>query len=283
MAAGVKDGRRVGGTGSPGAVLVTGACGGLGGAVVQALADRGYRVFAADMDRAGLARRSWPSGVTPLEMDVTDTRSVRRAMEQTGEVAASLRGLVCCAGLFVGGPLVEVEPERVLRVLDVNVAGAQRTAAAALPLLSKSRGTIVLISSEVVRCAVPFTGPYMMSKCALEAFASTLRRELLRLGVGVAVVRPGAIRTDLLRGAEDAFGGMEAASAFSGPLRRARAALHRERETGMEPAAAARVVVRALENGGRRRLYSVRNDLGRAVLGLLPPSLGDALIRRFMK
>jgi NAD(P)-dependent dehydrogenase (short-subunit alcohol dehydrogenase family) len=266
-----------------GAILVTGACGGLGYAVVSALVTRGFTVFAADSDRTALARLTWPAGVMPLEMDVTDQGSSRRAMEEVERAAPALHGIVCAAGVFEGGPLVEADPGRVLRALDVNVVGAERTACLAFPLLARGHGVVVLISSEVVRCAVPFTGPYTMSKVALEAFAATLRRELRPSGVRVAVVRSGAIDTGLLSRAEASFAGMEAGSAFAVQIRRARTALHRERERGMEPERAARVVVKALESPKPRRLYSVGNDPARAVLGGLPAFMADALIGRFMK
>jgi NAD(P)-dependent dehydrogenase (short-subunit alcohol dehydrogenase family) len=284
MSGGARKGPQSGGMDEPArAVLVTGACGGLGLAVVQALAERGFAVFAADSDREALARIEWPAGAVPLEMDVTDQGSSRRALVKVGRRTPALHGVVCAAGVFAGGPLVEADPGVVLRALDVNVVGAQRTAALAFPLLCRGGGTVVLISSEVVRCAVPFTGPYMMSKVALEAFAVTLRRELCRAGVRVVVVRSGAIATGLLAGVEASFAGMETGSAFGAQVRHARAALRRERERGMEPARAARVVVSALAGGRPRRLYSVGNDPGRAVLGLLPHFLADALIGRFMR
>jgi NAD(P)-dependent dehydrogenase (short-subunit alcohol dehydrogenase family) len=264
-------------------ILVTGACGGLGFAVTAGLAARGVTVFASDADRAALAGREWAPGVVPLPMDVTNRDSVAEAIAEAGRATDSLHGIACCAGIFTGGPLVEVDCREVMRILEVNVVGVQRVVSAAFPLLARGGATVVTISSEAVRCAVPFNGPYMMSKCALEAYSATLRRELSLCGIRVVVVQPGAIRTRLLLNANAAFARMEAGSAFGAQLRLARAALDREWRKGMEPGEVAEVVVRALMSGRPRLLYRVGNDPSRSVLGMMPRSLADALIRRFMR
>ena len=96
---------------------------------------------------------------------------------------------------------------------------------------------------------MPFTGPYSMSKSALEAYADSLRRELQSLGIRVSVIQPGAFRTTLLARAREseALNRGTAASPFSAPLDRARDMLDRESESGMAPDRVARRVIHALE------------------------------------
>ena len=271
-----------GGSAPPRSFLVTGACGGLGSAVTAMLAARGAFVFAADADTDALARLPRNERTLSVVMDVTDPGSVRTAREALQQSEAGLDGIVCAAGIYAGGPLIEVPGEVVRRALDVNVMGAVRVVNEFFPLLREGRGRIVFISSESTRVALPFTGPYVMSKRALEAYAETLRRELARLGTRVTVIQPGAIRTSLLRSAARSLDAESALPLYREAMRRARKVLEREIDSGMEPARVARVIVHALECRWPRRLVRVGNDPLRALLSYLPSSWVDALVRKFL-
>jgi NAD(P)-dependent dehydrogenase (short-subunit alcohol dehydrogenase family) len=263
-------------------VIVSGACGGLGAAVTEMLAARGVTVFAADLDAAAPARRRWPPNAVPLVMDVTSSAGVADALRAVPG-AAGLDGLVCCAGIFTAGPLVEAREEALSRAFDVNVMGAYRLVREAYPLLARRGGTIVLISSESARFAMPFNGPYTMSKYALEAYADCLRRELLTRGVKVAVIQPGSFRSGLLRNADEVVGTRAADAPFARQLATVRRLLRREWDTGMGAEQVARAVVRALYAEKPRPRYRVGNDPLRVMLRVLPARTADALIKGFMR
>lgn len=262
--------------------LVTGAGGGLGSSVVRLLAAGGCTVFAADASAEALRGLRGIAGVVPVRMDVTSAAGVARARASIGRKAARLDGIVCCAGIFRGGALVEVPEADMLASLDVNVMGAFRVAREFVPLLAAPGGRIVVVGSEVSRCAMPFTGPYTVSKCGLDALADVLRRELMFLGIGVVVVQPGAIRTALLAGAGAAMRAARRGSAFAEQLQRALPILAREREKGMDPSRVARVVARALVSPRPRPVIRVGNNAPRAALGMLPRGVVDLAIRCFM-
>ena len=263
------------------AYLVTGACGGVGAAVTDMLASRGATVFAADSRRTVLKR--WPRSmpVRPLLMDVTDAASIKKAGRTIQQSAAGLDGIVCAAGIYVGGPLLDVADEELRRVLDVNVLGAAHVVRELMPLL-RHGSTLAFISSESTRAAMPFTGPYVMSKRALEADAETLRRELLPLGIRVTVIQPGAIRTPLLGSAARSLASDSARAVYRGALRSAERVLLREMETAMDPSRVARVIVRALERRRPRQRRRVGNNRLRAFVSYLPASWIDAFLRRFL-
>src|SRR5687767_6373243 len=90
-------------TNTNGAVLVTGANGGIGAATVRALAARGLTVFAAV--RGDSSAVDGIEGVRVVELDVTDPGSVARAAEQVAQQTAGLRAVVNNAGVIVQGPL----------------------------------------------------------------------------------------------------------------------------------------------------------------------------------
>ena len=263
------------------AYLVTGACGGVGAAVTDMLASRNAVVFAADSQRTVL--KHWPRSmpVRPVLMDVTDGASIRKARQTIRESAAGLDGIICAAGIYVGGPLIDVADEELRRALDVNVLGAARVVREFMPLLRRG-SRLVFVSSESTRVLMPFTGPYVMSKRALEAYAETLRRELLPLGIRITVIQPGAIRTPLLGSAARSLKSDTARAVYRGALRSAERVLLREMETGMDPSRVAHVILRAMECRRPPRRRRVGNNRLRAFVSFLPASWIDAFLRRFL-
>jgi NAD(P)-dependent dehydrogenase (short-subunit alcohol dehydrogenase family) len=263
-------------------VLVTGAAGGLGTSLCDLLAASGDAVFASDVVPGARRLHAPKPGVVPLRMDVASARDVARARQRVEAITDGLDGLVCCAGIFRAGALIEADEAEMELALDINVMGAFRTVREFFPLLAKRGGTVVLIGSELSHCAMPFNGPYTVSKCALQAFGDSLRRELVYLGMRVVVVQPGAIRTPLLSGARPNADGRKDRTLFPAQLDLMRRMLSREWETGMEPAEVARVVVRALHSRKPRAIYRVGNDPFRVMLGRLPAQWTDLLLRAFV-
>ena len=266
-----------------GHLLVTGAGGGLGAAVCGLLAASGETVFASDADVEGLRPLGGMPGIVPIRMDVTIPRDVQRARTKIASLTDGLDGIVCCAGIFRAGSLVEIDEAVMERSLDVNVLGAFRTIRTFFPLLAQRRGRVVLVGTEMTSCPMPFTGPYSVSKCALQAFADTLRRELMLLGMRVVVVQPGAMRTPLLAGAGAAVEAARGRTLFPAQLDLIGRMLPREWDRGMEPVDVARAVVKALRTKRPRLAYRVGVNRLRAVLGMLPASWTDVLIGAFVR
>lgn len=263
-------------------ILVTGAGGGLGASLCDLLAVSGDSVFAADIDLGALKKHGPGRGVVPLRVDVTSTRDVARARKRIEAATDGLDGLVCCAGIFRAGALVEAGEREMEQAFDINVMGVFRTVREFFPLLAKRGGRVVLIGSELSHCAMPFNGPYTVSKCALQAYADSLRRELMFIGMRVVVVQPGAMRTPLLSGAHVGIEGRKDQTLFPAQLDLIRRMLTREWETGMEPADVARVVMRALHARRPRAIYRVGNDPFRVMLGRLPARWTDVLLGAFV-
>jgi len=264
-------------------VLVTGARGGLGTAVTQLLSGRGVTVFALDLAaEAGAAEPPAPN-VISLEGDVTRAESVVAALEQVRRRTDGLDGLVCCAAVFTGGPLAEAGEQALVHAFDVNVAGAHRLVRESFPLLARRGGCIVLVSSESARFAMPFNGPYTVTKYALEAYGDCLRRELQLEGIRVALVQPGAFQSNLLATADQEAGTPGRDSAFVRQVQLVHRMLQRERARSMPAERVARVVVRALAAARPCARYRVGNNRPRMLLRFLPARAADALIKRYMQ
>ena len=182
-------------------VVVTGASTGIGEACARYLVDKGFRVFAgvrkqADADRLA---RDGSDHLVPLFIDVTESESIAKAAETVGVAVddAGLAGLVNNAGVVVGGPLELIPIERLRMQLEVNLIGQVAVTQTFLPLLRQAKGRVVNKGSISGRIASPMTGPYSVSKFALEAFNDSLRRELHPWGIQVSIVEPGAIATPI--------------------------------------------------------------------------------------
>ncbi len=264
-------------------VLVTGAAGGLGASLCGQLAGSGDTVFAADVDSRGLLRLKRGVRIVPLRLDVASSTDVARACRRVAALTDGLDGVICCAGIFRAGALVETDEKAMAGSLDINVMGAFRVVRAFFPLLRRRGGTVVLIGTETSRCPMPFNGPYTVSKGALQAYADGLRRELMFVGMHVVVLQPGAFRTPLLAGAPSSLGAGHARTLFPAQLALIRRMLQREWEKGMEPAEVARVAVRAVHSSRPKAVYRVGNDPFRAMLALLPATWIDWLLRVFTR
>jgi len=265
------------------AYAVTGAASGIGRATAGLLA-RTARVFALDVNAEGLASlAAGSSRIVPVRTDLTQAESVEDAARRIAEQTSGLDGLVNCAGLNRYGALVELPDEQFRAVMDVNVLGTYRATKALFPLLKARLGRVVVISSEMSTVSSPFDGVYSMSKYALEAYSDALRRELALLGMKVAIIQPGAVRTALLQDTVPGFDQAIATSQFAGGMKVIRDLAAKEWERGLDPVAVAEVVETALTSPRPAIRYRGGNDLGRAAAKLLPARMLDAVMARMMR
>lgn len=253
-------------------VVITGAGGGLGAATTALYASRGWQVVAVD-----LKRPSGGEGITPVAADVTDSASLETLAERVRTEHGRVDLVVTFAGVLGIGPLAESDPEKVQRVLDVNVMGTVRTVHALWDLLRDSRGRVVLISSETgPQHGMPMNGAYAMSKHAIEAYGDALRRELMFLGLDVVLVQPGPFRTGMTASIRRRF----QESTLPGSPFAAMAGVMGEMAAGeddkaTDPSVLAGAVWTAGTTARPRHRYAVRWDLARRLLDHLPVPLVD--------
>ncbi len=189
--------------------LVTGASTGIGRATALRLAKAGWTVLAGVRDpTAGeklLAEAPAAGRLLPLTLDVTDSEQIAEAAQtveqETGQAGrpetGRLDALVNNAGIGVGGPLELVTLDDLRWQFEVNVFGQVAVTQAMLPALRRARGRIVLVSSIGGRVAMAFTAPYAASKHAIEAIGDTLRVELRRSNVQVAIIEMASVATPI--------------------------------------------------------------------------------------
>jgi len=172
-------------------VLVTGANRGIGRALVEEALRRGARRVYAGM-RAPLAH---PDGrVTPLALDVTSATQIQQAAEHV----ESLDVLINNAGVALYDDLTD--RSMLERHLAVNLFGTYDVIQAYLPLLTRSRGTIVNNLSVNSLAPLPLIPAYSVSKAAAFSLTQSLRASLAGRGIRVHAVLTGPVDTDMTRG-----------------------------------------------------------------------------------
>jgi NAD(P)-dependent dehydrogenase (short-subunit alcohol dehydrogenase family) len=172
-------------------VLITGANRGIGKALVDEALRRGAKKVYAGM-RTPVQHPD--KRVIPLTLDVTSASQIQRAVEQVD----ALDMLINNAGV---SPFDDLSDRRVLeQQLAVNLFGPYDVTHAFLPLLTRSRGTIVNVLSLSSLAAVPFSPSYSVSKAAAFSLSQSLRVLLAGRGVSVHRVLPGPVDTDMTRG-----------------------------------------------------------------------------------
>ncbi|MEU6645754.1 SDR family NAD(P)-dependent oxidoreductase [Saccharomonospora sp. NPDC046836] len=266
------------------AVLITGAGGGIGVRTVAAFAERGYRVYAGVRSTAGIPQLD-RTGVTQVELDVTDPATIRRALESIAAErgSAGLQVLVNNAGVIVQGPLELVPDEELHRQFDINVYGPQRVLKAALPLLRNGHGRVINISAATAQLAMPYLGPISASKAALESLSHAARVELAPWGIPVVIVEPGAAETPIFAKAEAEA---RKALALADP---SRVALYRNQLAAVEGAMAkqkpgpvdrvVKAILRAAEARAPKACYVASRDARLLrVLSRLPLRMRDRLL-----
>jgi NAD(P)-dependent dehydrogenase (short-subunit alcohol dehydrogenase family) len=174
--------------------VVTGASGGIGGALADALAEAGADLFLGGRDRERLdavAERAGRHGRRALvhAADLADEAAVDEMAERLTAELGGADVLVHAAGVFHLGTVDETPVAELDRQLAVNLRAPYLLTRALLPGLRRRRGEIVFVNSSVSgRAGV---SAYAASKQALKTFADSLRDEVNRDGVRVLSVFPG--------------------------------------------------------------------------------------------
>jgi len=173
--------------------FVTGASRGIGAAVARSLAAAGVGV--------GLASRSGDDLGLPnalgIRCDVADADAVDSAVAATVERFGRLDILVANAGVGAYGPFLELSPEHLDEMIDVNLKGTIYAVRAALPhLLESDAADVVTLASEAGRRGFPGEAVYCASKFGQVGFTRALDGELRERGVRCTNVCPGGVATD---------------------------------------------------------------------------------------
>lgn len=185
--------------------LVTGGSRGIGTAIVQMLATRGvdvaftYRDSAENAEKLLIDCAGLPGQVRAHQYDMlgSDPAALIAAACRRGR----LDSVVLNAGTWAGGRLADIDQEVWWSVVEANLRGCGRLAAAAVPALAvSSAGSVTFVSSTVGLIGFAGDTAYAAAKSGMIGLARSLAKEVGRAGTRVNVLAPGFVATDMTAG-----------------------------------------------------------------------------------
>lgn len=268
--------------------LITGSSSGIGLTTALYLARRGYTVWATmrNLEKAGELRKIIESEKLPIELaqlDVCDDSSVKDAVTQILQKSGRIDVLVNNAGYGLRGASEEVSLDEWKRQFETNFFGVIRVTQAVLPQMRAQRsGAIVNISSVLGRMAIPFSGPYIASKFALEGLTETLRYELAPWNIKVVLIEPGFIATNFQQNAQLAQAAQSQDSPYTTFKQASGRRVQRNIYRAAPPEKVAETIYRAITHPTPKLRYAVGRD-ARLVLPLrrfLPEGLFERILKK---
>lgn len=183
-------------------VVITGLAQGMGREVAEILAKSGNRIAGFDVDAQGLAELGKALDGLGCEnllevIDITDRKAIiafrDRVLEKFGRVDTVLSNV----GIGFFGPFEEIDLEKALKCLEINVIGASAIFQAFIPSMRKAgRGKLIAMSSLVGRVPFPFESIYAASKFAVQGLIESFQYELAPFGIKAAIIEPAQVSTD---------------------------------------------------------------------------------------
>lgn len=263
-------------------VLISGATTGIGLACAQLLAQARYQVFAGYRKPDDALRlQALSTNIIPILLDMTQPDTIQNALKtlEANLEKTGLAALINNAGIAIGGPLEFVSPEQMREQLEVNLLGHMQVTQSLLPLLRQAKGRIINMSSISGLMAMPFLGPYCISKFAMEAWSDSLWQELRPWGIEVVVLEPGSINTPIWKKSQKVDTNGPCQKLYGPALAAIESATKSAEERSIPAETVAQAVLKVLMAKRPKTRCLVGKDAQKyRWLRLLPDRLRDALI-----
>ena len=168
--------------------LITGGSNGIGKAIVQRFLNDGAKVVIFDIEKSDYE-------VDFYEVDIGNEEQIKKAFEKIKHLDIVVNN----AGIYFQASVEKTSKEQLDKIIDVNFKGAYLISKYALPLIRKSKGNIINISSAFGIVSEPGSPAYCSTKAAIIMLTKCMAQEYAAEGVRVNVILPGPIDTPLLR------------------------------------------------------------------------------------
>ena len=186
-------------------VLITGCSSGIGLCIAKGLKDKGYRVFASARSRDDV-KNLQNLGFESLLLDLSSSESINAAVFKLYEMTDNIYALINNGAYGQAGALEDISRDALDIQFQSNVFGWHELTNLILPRMRNvNAGRIIYISSVLGFVAMPFRGPYVASKFAIEGLISTLRLEFSDTNIKFSSIQPGPIESKFRENAYLAF------------------------------------------------------------------------------
>jgi len=265
------------------AILITGAFGGLGTALVEMSRDlTGIECIVATDIQADIEELyKNDSKVIGLSMDVGSELSIGKVQKHLQQENISIKYLINAAGVAIFHPVSESTEQLLDKTIKTNTYGPILTVSVFLGDLIKNKGRVIQVSSVSVKLPTLFQ-PYPNSKISLEAFSTSMRQELALHGVKLILIRPGAINTPLTTGMKSILNPVKD-SKFDKYFNIFTKMANADIGKMVEPSQVAELIKKALIANKPKQIYNINKNMKITMLTLFPKKWRDFLIISVVK
>jgi len=246
--------------------IVTGSSNGIGLATSVLLARNNIYTYASmrNLAKANSIREIAKKENLPLEtiqLDVTDDRSVKDAVNKVLEEKKTIDVLVNNAGYGLIGCVEDLSIEEVKAQFETNLFGVIRVTQAVLPVMRKQKhGVIINVSSIAGRVAFPISNAYASTKFALEGLSESMRYEVEQFGIKVVLIEPGVITTNFVSAMVMPKKVLDQNSPYAQFMQQVNNGFKLKRENATAPEEVAKVILKAVTAENPEPRYLVGND-----------------------
>ena len=186
-------------------VLITGCSSGIGLCLAHGLRSSGYHVFATARKEEDVKKLK-KLGFEAFMLDLASSKSINTAIYELYQKTDSLYALINNGAYGQAGALEDISREALEKQFQANVFGWHELTNLVLPSMkARNIGRVIYISSVLGFVAMPFRGPYVASKFAIEGLVNTLRLELKKTKIKLSLIQPGPIESKFRHNAFLAF------------------------------------------------------------------------------
>jgi len=180
--------------------IITGAGGGIGSAITEALFNSGFKLVLMGRNEEKLKRVANSRECLIFPGDICNDDYIKEVIDKTAETFGGIDILINNAGVAQSKPFEEISMDEYDKIMNTNARAPFLMCQKALPYLLKSScGTIINIASVTAHKGYALQSAYAASKHALLGFSKSLSKEYYEKGVRVHVISPGAVFTDMVK------------------------------------------------------------------------------------
>ncbi|AMR33269.1 short-chain dehydrogenase [Mucilaginibacter sp. PAMC 26640] len=257
-------------------IIITGASSGIGKALAIELAQRGAKLVLAARHYVSLCQisqdieRKYNTQALAIACDVTIEEDCAQLVKQTMVTFGRVDILINNAGISMRALFKDVDVKVLKSLMDVNFWGAVYCTKYALPEITKTKGSIVAVSSIAGYKGLPGRSGYSASKYAMNGFFDALRVEHLKTGVHIMVACPGFTASNIRNTALDQYGSQQRKSTL-------------EEDKMMSSEQVAKIIANGIENRERTLIMTGQGKLTVFISKFLPGFLDTQVYKVFSK
>ena len=231
-------------------ILVTGGSSGIGKAIGEYLADKGYTVYGTSRDISKYPE----SKFRLLTLDVTNNDQINSCINQIIKLEGRIDVLINNAGVGITGPLEETPEEEIHKHFKTNLYGPINMIKAVLPFMRKERnGLIINITSIAGYVGSPFRSIYSAGKAALDLISETLNMETKEFKINVVSIAPGDYLTNIPKGRFHSP--VKEESPYKNSYKKGLETMNKHIDSGADPKIIGKLVYKILNSRNPKKKY----------------------------